>query len=82
MLDLDFGASPNLFRDASGRLVLGDLQKAGVYHAVYTDQMTSAWQTTVSVPCFSCNATSGCVRERPRVHGREPDRTPRRYRYT
>jgi outer membrane protein assembly factor BamB len=59
MLDLDFGASPNLFRDAAGRLVLGDLQKAGVYHAVYTDKMKSAWQATVSVPCFSCNATSG-----------------------
>jgi outer membrane protein assembly factor BamB len=59
MLDLDFGASPNLFRDQSGRLVLGDLQKAGVYHAVYADHMAPAWQTTVSGPCFSCNATSG-----------------------
>jgi glucose dehydrogenase len=59
MLDLDFGASPNLFRDATGELVVGDLQKAGVYHAVYTDHMAPAWQTTVSAPCFSCNATSG-----------------------
>jgi outer membrane protein assembly factor BamB len=59
MLDLDFGASPNLFRDADGRLVLGDLQKAGVYHAIYTDHMAPAWQTTISAPCFSCNATSG-----------------------
>ncbi|MGH2729706.1 MAG: PQQ-binding-like beta-propeller repeat protein [Actinomycetota bacterium] len=59
MLDLDFGASPNLFRDRSGRLVVGDLQKAGVYHAVYTDHMAPAWQTTISAPCFSCNATSG-----------------------
>ena len=59
MLDLDFGASPNLFRDAEGRLVLGDLQKAGVYHAVYADKMAPAWQATVSAPCFSCNATSG-----------------------
>ena len=59
MLDLDFGASPNLFRDASGRLVLGDLQKAGVYHAVYADHMAPAWQATISAPCFSCNATSG-----------------------
>jgi glucose dehydrogenase len=59
MLDLDFGASPNLFRDDQGRLVLGDLQKAGVYHAVYTDHMSPAWQATVGPPCFSCNATSG-----------------------
>ncbi len=59
MLDLDFGASPNLFRDRSGRLVVGDLQKAGVYHAAYADHMAPAWQTTVSAPCFFCNATSG-----------------------
>ncbi|HEX2240167.1 MAG TPA: PQQ-binding-like beta-propeller repeat protein [Actinomycetota bacterium] len=59
MLDLDFGASPNLFRDSFGRLVLGDLQKAGVYHAVYADHMDPAWQTTISAPCLSCNATSG-----------------------
>ena len=59
MLDLDFGASPNLFRDGSGRLVVGDLQKAGVYHAVYADHMAPAWQATVSAPCFACNATSG-----------------------
>ena len=59
MLDLDFGASPNLFRDASGRLLMGDLQKAGVYHAIYTDHMAPAWQATVRPPCFSCNATSG-----------------------
>jgi outer membrane protein assembly factor BamB len=59
MLDLDFGASPNLFRDSEGRLLVGDLQKAGVYHAVYTDHMAPAWQATISAPCFSCNATSG-----------------------
>ena len=59
MLDLDFGASPNLFRDSEGRLVLGDLQKAGVYHAVYADKMAPAWQATIAPPCFSCNATSG-----------------------
>ena len=59
MLDLDFGASPNLFRDSWGRLMVGDLQKAGVYHAAYADHMDPAWQTTVSVPCLACNATSG-----------------------
>lgn len=59
MLDLDFGASPNLFRDDAGRLLVGDLQKAGIYHAAFADHMTPAWQTIVSVPCFGCNATSG-----------------------
>ncbi len=59
MLDLDFGASPNLFRDSSGRLLMGNLQKAGVYHAIYADHMSPAWQATISAPCFACNATSG-----------------------
>lgn len=61
MLDLDFGASPNLFRDPDGRLLVGDLQKSGVYHAVYADDMTPAWQAIVAPPCFSCNAASGAV---------------------
>ena len=61
MLDLDFGASPNLFRDAAGRLVVGDLQKSGVYHAVHADDMTPAWQAIVAPPCFSCNASSGAT---------------------
>jgi outer membrane protein assembly factor BamB len=59
MLDLDFGGSPNLFRNADGRLVIGDLQKSGVYHAAYADDMSAAWSAIVGVPCFSCNGTSG-----------------------
>lgn len=61
MLDLDFGASPNLFRDASGRLLVGDLQKSGVYHAVNTEDMSPAWSAVVGLPCFSCNAASPAV---------------------
>jgi outer membrane protein assembly factor BamB len=61
MLDLDFGGSPNLFRNAEGRLIIGDLQKSGVYHAAYADDMTGAWQAIVGVPCLSCNGTSGAV---------------------
>ena len=34
-LNLDFGATPNLFTDASGQPLVGDLQKAGVYHAAH-----------------------------------------------
>ncbi|MGH2760632.1 MAG: PQQ-binding-like beta-propeller repeat protein [Actinomycetota bacterium] len=59
MLDLDFGASPNLFRDGLGRLIVGDLQKSGVYHAVFADSMRQAWSAVVGLPCFSCNAASG-----------------------
>ena len=59
MLDLDFGGSPNLFRNVDGRLVIGDLQKSGVYHAAYADDMSAAWSAIVGVPCLSCNGTSG-----------------------
>jgi outer membrane protein assembly factor BamB len=57
-LDLDFGASPNLFRDASGHELVGAMQKAGVYHAVSTSTMQAAWSRIVGVPCFSCNGAS------------------------
>jgi outer membrane protein assembly factor BamB len=57
-LDLDFGASPNLFTDQTGRTVVGALQKSGIFHAVYTDQMSRAWTSVVGAPCFPCNAGS------------------------
>jgi outer membrane protein assembly factor BamB len=59
MFDLDFGGSPNLMRDAGGRLIVGDLQKSGVYHAAYGDTMKAAWKSIVGLPCLSCNGTSG-----------------------
>lgn len=57
-LDLDFGASPNLF-SVEGRLIVGDLQKSGVYHAAYADTMEQAWTAAIGTPCFACNASSG-----------------------
>lgn len=42
-LDLDFGGSPNLFTDASGRRIVSALQKSGVFHAVERTSMTPAW---------------------------------------
>jgi outer membrane protein assembly factor BamB len=48
--DFDFGASPQLFTDASGRRMVGDLQKAGVYHAALRDSMKPGWQTVVGGP--------------------------------
>lgn len=56
-LDLDFGAAPNLFA-INGRQVIGDLQKAGVYHAAYTDTMSEAWGAIVGTPCVVCNGSS------------------------
>lgn len=55
-LDLDFGASPNLYRSDKGDLIVGSLQKSGTYHAVYTDTMSEAWTTLMGLPCFPCNA--------------------------
>ena len=57
-MDLDFGATPNLFTDTSGHQIIGDLQKSGVYHAVHADTMVQAWNVKVGLPCLSCNAAS------------------------
>ncbi|MGH2956393.1 MAG: PQQ-binding-like beta-propeller repeat protein, partial [Solirubrobacterales bacterium] len=57
-LDLDFGASPNLFTDANGNQRLGALQKSGDYHVVDPADMTGVWRQTVGIPCFGCNAAS------------------------
>lgn len=60
-LDLDFGASPNLFVDSLGRLVVGALQKSGVYHAAFAETMSRSWTTIVGAPCFACNASSTAI---------------------
>jgi polyvinyl alcohol dehydrogenase (cytochrome) len=57
-LDVDFGASPNLFHDDRGGLMVGALQKSGVYHAVHAGTMTRAWQTALGAPCMVCNGAT------------------------
>jgi outer membrane protein assembly factor BamB len=57
-LDLDFGAAPNLFRDRQGRLLVGELQKSGVYHVVDTTTMQRRWIATVGASCQLCNGSS------------------------
>jgi polyvinyl alcohol dehydrogenase (cytochrome) len=49
-IDLDFGASPNLFRDASGRKLVGAGQKSGVYHVVDATTMKPVWTQIVGPP--------------------------------
>lgn len=56
-IDLDFGASPTLF-EVGGTQVVGDLQKAGVFHVVDPTTMDGLWQQVVGVPCLACNAAS------------------------
>jgi polyvinyl alcohol dehydrogenase (cytochrome) len=48
--DYDFGASPNLFTDASGATMVGAGQKSGVYYAFHADTMKQAWKTIVGPP--------------------------------
>ncbi len=47
-LDIDFGASPTLFRNRFGDLIVGDLQKSGVFHAAYADTMQLAWTSLLT----------------------------------
>lgn len=49
-LDLDFGASPNLFRTRAGRLLVGAGQKSGVYHAIDPSTMQPVWKQIMGVP--------------------------------
>ena len=49
-IDLDFGASPNIFRDGAGRKLVGDGQKAGVYHAFDAESLAGVWKTQVGPP--------------------------------
>lgn len=56
-LDLDFGASPNLFT-VNGHRAVGDLQKSGVYHVADAGSMAPVWSTIVGGTCQACNAAS------------------------
>jgi outer membrane protein assembly factor BamB len=60
-LDLDFGASPNLFVDANGDTLVGEMQKAGVFHAVYAATLQPAWVRIVSGPLAAGNAATSAV---------------------
>jgi plastocyanin len=48
--DLDFGASPNLIRDETGRLLVGEGQKSGEYHVVDAETMKRDSVTLVGPP--------------------------------
>ncbi len=49
-IDLDFAASPNLFRLAGGRLVIGSSQKSGGYHLVDGTSMKRVWRASWGMP--------------------------------
>ncbi len=56
-IDLDFGATPNVFH-VGGRTYVGDLQKAGVYHVADATTMAPVWNAIVGASCAACNAAS------------------------
>jgi outer membrane protein assembly factor BamB len=55
--DLDFGGSPNLIASPSGLLV-GELQKSGVYHVVEASTLSPVRKITLGVSCLVCNGAS------------------------
>lgn len=60
-LDVDFGASPNLFTDSNGDLLVGALQKSGVYHAVFADTMDQAWWVRLADASALNNVSTAAV---------------------
>jgi polyvinyl alcohol dehydrogenase (cytochrome) len=49
-IDMDFGASPNLFTDSKGRELVGAGQKSGVYHVIDAKTMKPVWTQIVGPP--------------------------------
>lgn len=48
--DVDFGASPNLFTTSTGRVLVGNFQKSGTYHAVDPETMEVVWKAEDLAP--------------------------------
>jgi hypothetical protein len=57
-MDLDFGAPANLIPGRDGRLLVGDLQKSGVYHLVDASQMTRVEDPSLGLTCLVCNGAA------------------------
>ena len=62
-LDLDFGASPNLYEAASGQQKVGALQKSGIYHSVDTASMAADWRFFVGSGGAAMNSATAAVDE-------------------
>ena len=60
-LDLDFGASPNLYELPGGGRRVGALQKSGIYHSVDTGTMTADWRFFVGSGGAAMNAATATV---------------------
>lgn len=60
-LDLDFGASPNLYTGSDGRPIVAALQKSGVLHAVNAESMTAEWRFFVGPGGAAMHAGTAAV---------------------
>ena len=60
-LDVDFGSSPNLSKDADGDLVVSALQKSGVFHAVDAVSMQANWRFFVGPGGPAMHAATAAV---------------------
>jgi polyvinyl alcohol dehydrogenase (cytochrome) len=67
--DLDIGASPNIFTDASGRKLVGVGQKSGVYHAVDAETMEQVWTSLVGVPSEVGGIVGSTAFDGERIYG-------------
>ena len=49
-IDMDFGASPNLFKNSAGRTLVGAGQKSGVYHVFDEKTLKPVWTQITGPP--------------------------------
>ncbi len=59
--DVDFGASPTLFKNKKGDAIVATLQKSGKLHAVYGDTMEQAWWIQLSDPSILGNTSTAAT---------------------
>lgn len=59
--DVDFGASPTMFKNKKGDALVAVLQKSGKLHAVYADTMEQAWWLRLSDPLALGNTSTGAT---------------------
>ena len=69
--DADFGASPNLFTDPSGRELVGEAQKSGVYWALDRDTLAERWHAQVAPPSGTGGVIGSTAFDGRRIYGPE-----------
>jgi polyvinyl alcohol dehydrogenase (cytochrome) len=73
-IDMDFGASPNLFTNAKGRKLVGAGQKSGVYHVIDANTMKPVWTQITGVPTAVGGIVGSTAVDGDAIYG--PDTVP------